>query len=303
MVCRTFPIARCGGRATSPVLAAAAVACAVALLLLGLTPDSFRRPNDAEWTAAGLRFRGEGIAHTRPVHLPRVESFSVHLAFSPAAQPAEGYSFLLSLHDGDDDDQLMIGQWRSSVIILNGEPAGERRDAGLTLPSASRTGTRLLLGNSPSVKNGWSGTIASVAVRSAATSAEEAAELHEAWVAGGGFSLPSEDLLFSIDTFGPSRPALEIPDHLRVLRRRFLKTGISSSFSRRALAYDVAINFIGFVPFGAVVYGLLYSTRRRNGSDQSRTRTKRRQWPMILIAIAAGVGIAALRLVPSPRRR
>lgn len=299
-----------------------------ALLLSGLTPRDFRVPNDAGWDAdrATLRFDGRGIAYTDHVPVPAADEFSVDLVFLPGDAQAQGYSFILAFHSGDDDTQFVIGQWRSFVIIMNGDDYEYRRrlprvtvnlaevpavpvvltvssgGAGtqlyangllvdevsgvrLRIPGvmpgaepettpgftarARVAETRLILGNSPLIRNGWTGTIFGVEIRDEDTSPETAVEIAERRRARAVGPAPESMWHASreIRWDGVGSPAVHVPRYLRVLQRSYLRFRGGSGGSRYAMAYDVLINIVGFLPFGALLCVLVF--RRHNDGGQA----------------------------------
>jgi VanZ family protein len=105
------------------------------ILIVGLRPKVISPPNRAEWLSerAGIRFEKFGMAYTdsisdliRPGLLPR-DAFSIEFALKPHDFSEEGFHFILLFHGGQDSDQLMIGQWRSTLIVMNGNDYEHRR--------------------------------------------------------------------------------------------------------------------------------------------------------------------------------
>ncbi|TFH05023.1 MAG: hypothetical protein E4H09_02690, partial [Spirochaetales bacterium] len=94
-----------------------------AILYFGLSPKQYQVHNSVRWLEdrPGLEFDGSGIAYLKEVPLLSGDTFSIQIAFAPASPPADGFSLILMAHDGHDDTQLIIGQWRSTIIIMNGD--------------------------------------------------------------------------------------------------------------------------------------------------------------------------------------
>ena len=182
---------------------------AMLLLILysGLHFKGSSTANDVAWIGdqSGIRFERHGIAYAKAVAPPLSRKapgdipFSVELAIRPLEASDDGrFRFLLLLHGGDDADQLVVGQWRSWLIIMNGDdydatrrrarvavntlqPRQERfvtitsgengtaifidgqltkrkADLHLKIPVAAK-GTQLVLGNSIYGRHPWAGEI------------------------------------------------------------------------------------------------------------------------------------------------
>ena len=157
----------------------------------------------------GIRFNGYGIAYTEPVKELsnaggiNANGFSIEIALKPAKYQKHGFNFLFAIHDGNDGKQLLIGQWRSSLIVMNGDDYDHKRKTkrisiklaealpitqfltittgkdgthmyldgrlirtqkDLTLKIPEGQNARLLLGNSVYGKNSWKGDVLGLAV-------------------------------------------------------------------------------------------------------------------------------------------
>jgi len=105
------------------------------ILFFGLRPKGCHFLNDVEWLSKppGIRFNGYGIAYTEPIKaLNKAEDinsngFSIDIALRPAKYHETGFNFLFAIHDGDDGKQLVIGQYRSSLIVMNGNDYDHKR--------------------------------------------------------------------------------------------------------------------------------------------------------------------------------
>ena len=108
--------------------------CLAAMLLgiffFGLRPKDFYLFNNVTWISNqnGIHVGKYGIAYTdssftsdrSSSRLPD-SGLSVEIALKSGAVKDERFKFLLVLHNGDDSEQLLIGQWRSSIILMNGD--------------------------------------------------------------------------------------------------------------------------------------------------------------------------------------
>lgn len=163
--------------------------------------------NDVTWIGAenGIRFDRQGIAYAKAVasafsrNSPGNRPFSIEFAINPLDSSDDGrFRFLMLLHGGDDAEQLVVGQWRSWLVIMNGDDYDAKRrrariavnilppqkerfvtitshddgtavfidgqliqkkgDLRLNIPGADKR-TRLVLGNSIYGRHPWAGEI------------------------------------------------------------------------------------------------------------------------------------------------
>jgi len=111
------------------------VAVLFGILFFGLWPKGFNFSNDVTWIKEqpGIRFSGYGIAYTDPIKELSKEDdsgengFSVEIALKSSSYHEDGFNFILALHNGKDSNQLLVGQWHSSIIVMNGDDYNHRR--------------------------------------------------------------------------------------------------------------------------------------------------------------------------------
>lgn len=107
----------------------------VLIVYFGLRFKDTAITNDVKWidAAAGIRFERNGIVYANPVDLQPAlgerapSTLSIELALESAAAEDGHFQFVLLLHGGNDDRQLVIGQWRSWLIVMNGDDYNARR--------------------------------------------------------------------------------------------------------------------------------------------------------------------------------
>jgi len=105
------------------------IAILFGVLFFGLRPKNFTFTNGASWISErpGIRFSKYGIAYTDPFvesieeSISKSNGFSIIIAFKPESFNQKGFNFILSIHNGKDSDQLLVGQWRSHIIVMNGD--------------------------------------------------------------------------------------------------------------------------------------------------------------------------------------
>ncbi len=111
------------------------IAILLIILILGLRPKGFYFSNNVHWITDqfGIRFHRYGIAYTDPLSewikddMLKQNRFSMEIALKPASTRKEGFNFILAIHSGEDSDQLLIGQWGSWIIIMNGDDYDHKR--------------------------------------------------------------------------------------------------------------------------------------------------------------------------------
>jgi hypothetical protein len=205
------------------------------IILFGLQFKGFSFDNKVSWIDGenGIRFGHYGIAYSKTAFpiMPsssKPTGFSLELAIRPDDSKDARFKILLSIHGGKDSEQLLIGQWRSSLIIMNGDDynSGKRTPKiGIrnALPSQSNTfinitsninGTHvyinghlrefnsklilkipneaadavLVLGNSPYGRHSWIGDIYGLAIYEHILSPADTASHFDRWSQQGIFS-------------------------------------------------------------------------------------------------------------------
>jgi len=124
------------------------------ILILGLRPKDFSFSDRVSWITdqAGIRFSKYGIAYTDPfierteTNLPESNGFSIEIALKPASVRDEGFNFILALYNEKNSEQLVMGQWRSWIILMNGDDyAHKRRTKRITIDTAPLPPTTQLI--------------------------------------------------------------------------------------------------------------------------------------------------------------
>ena len=105
------------------------------VLFFGLMPKDFYFSNDVTWITEqpGIRFGRYGIAYTDPIKElmknddSKTNGFSIEIVLKPASYHKHGANFILGLHNEKDSDQLLMWQWLSSIIVMNGDDYDHKR--------------------------------------------------------------------------------------------------------------------------------------------------------------------------------
>jgi hypothetical protein len=215
-----------------PILLVILVAIVLGMLYFGVRFKGYRPANGVELLPAlkGVYFQKFAIAYTEdffiaPDDAAADRGLTIEMALRIEKQTRPTFNFILSVHDGNDERQLVVGQWRESLVVMNGDDydgkKGVRKlyvdigpvlgktvwlsirsgadgtyvyidgllvksNARLHLDYPNRTGNaRLVIGNSVYGRHGWQGMIAGLALYEHGLS-ETAVQAHEArWKATG----------------------------------------------------------------------------------------------------------------------
>jgi VanZ family protein len=100
--------------------------CVVGILVLGLKPKDYSFSNQIKKIEGrpGIRFGRYGLAHT-VVSFPvpgtdQLQPFTIEMVLQPARTDALRFQSILMVHGGEDASQFIVGQWRSSIVVMNG---------------------------------------------------------------------------------------------------------------------------------------------------------------------------------------
>lgn len=135
---------------------------------------------------------------------------------------------------------------------------------GFTVPNSELHG-RLLLGDAAAGKHPWSGNLFGLAFYHRALAASEVADHYTLWTNQQAGQLAAEPTLAALYRFdeghGPwvndlstNRYRLLIPERYEVLRKRVLELPWGPDPIGLSELDDIAINILGFLPFGFIVY-------------------------------------------------
>ena len=205
------------------------------ILFAGLNVQGWESRNDVEWATqgTGLEFGEHGLAYTDTFTTQDPDSqtgqgFTIEMALRPSEEADRGFRFIAVVHDGDDSLQLLIAQWRQTLIVMNGDDYDHRRRTPRLTADVSNGGTRprflvvksdargsavyldgesvasradltlrlptdsgpgrLVLGNSVYGRNPWSGNISGFALHRAALDERTLKNHLESWRLGNGFA-------------------------------------------------------------------------------------------------------------------
>ena len=105
----------------------------IVMLYFGIRLKGFRLSNNTQWSDSetGLAFEGPSQAYTERFFTGFGPDSGIGLTIELAVHPKyfrkSSIGMLMMVHAGDADSQLAICQWRSSLIIMNGNDYSNQR--------------------------------------------------------------------------------------------------------------------------------------------------------------------------------
>ena len=227
--------------------------------------------------------------------------FAVELSLQPEREPDNGVAHILTIDDGRTPAPLAIVQWKSELLVRVPDPGNPNRfrEAGISVlrtgqahvvvisgdarattfyvdgrlsrrvtgfglgPDSARG--QLILGNSATGKNSWTGTLFGVALFTRTLEAEDVAARHAVWTKDTALALGQEPGLVALYGFtegsgqqagdrSPGQHHLLIPAQYIVLKKTVLGDSWNAFPVERAAVADVVLNVLGFVPFGVLAF-------------------------------------------------
>lgn len=205
------------------------------ILFLGLNPKGFSFSNNIHRinNKPGITIGKFGIAYTKPfissieVDVFKRNGFSIEIALKPEKHPPKGFNSIIVLHNGNDAAQLLMGQWQTWIILMNGDDYNHKRKSKrISINTASilnksmfvtitsgKEGTkiysdgrllqerkdltlkipsggmngRLIVGNSVYGAHSWSGDVYGLAIYQHIISAAEVSKHYNTWLGKQNF--------------------------------------------------------------------------------------------------------------------
>jgi len=253
------------------LLVALSLAILLITLFFGLSGKGFHFSNNVKWIQyePGIRFGNYGIAYAFIDNdrikniLSATGSFSIETAIKPENFDPAGFNLILSLHDGKDDDQLILGQYRSYIIVMNGDDYSNKRKIkrissdifsdppkkllltittgvegtrlyidgrliaskpDLTLRIPQGDMLRVTLGNSVYGKSSWKGEVYGLALYADILEPEAIEERFNSWSKNHIFHLPNDGDPFLLFTFDEGK-GVEATDHITGVQKLKMPAG------------------------------------------------------------------------------
>jgi VanZ family protein len=209
-------------------------------LFFGLRPKGGALANDAQWLTdkAGIQFQGRGMAFVENLRAKWADhnpaSFTIEMAATPASVDMRGFNPLIVMHDGADSRQLVIWQYRHSLIVMNGDDYDYKQRRPRVVARgifssirehyvavvSGRQGTRLyvdgvladvkkdmrlaipdsgselklVFGNSVQANHGWRGVLHKLAITATDFDGEAILQRYRQWASGEPFDSIRSDL-------------------------------------------------------------------------------------------------------------
>lgn len=222
-------------------------AMAALFLVIGWWPFSLHPPNRVSWLSGrgGLAFVPSGIAYDdlplgRSTTIARVQpgdGATFELVVEAAARPSSGVSEILTIDDGRTPPTLVLGQWRSELLVRRPAATGPRRvrevGARLLQPRVRRvvivsgdaSGTafyadgrlvermpdfplgaevlrgRLTVGDGATGRNSWTGRLSGIAIFARPVTLGEVVDHSAAWSNGDVSAMRRDPALLALYTF------------------------------------------------------------------------------------------------------
>ncbi len=229
------------------------LAICVCYFVVGFWPFNFRPQNRVSWLADGngIHFEPHSIVHSQgPIDPGRASSpsapagsISIELWLQPQREEGGNIFPILSLYDGQLPENLLIAQWRSSLLLRVpvwdakgqrkyrevGIAALSRRKPRLITMTSGPAGTffyangaqvkalpklllrpqilkgELILGNSPAGRGGWSGNLFGLALYGLQLTGPDVLRHYEIWTARRASEIAPEPGLFALYFFDQCR--------------------------------------------------------------------------------------------------
>lgn len=228
----------------------------VVTLFFGLNPKGFYFKNNVRWStdSPGLSFGNFGIAHTAPFmeSVAGDPALTIEIVIPPDADARKDFRHILTLHNGSDDSQLMLGQWLNNIIFMKGndyenKKPGQRIWANTATAGADEifvtftsgiggtsvylngqlvrtqkdlilevpqgaSKSRLIIGNSIDGKHAWEGSIRGVALYRSVLSDHSAALHYREWLKDRNFRFAEKEKPWILYTFD-EKTGMKAIDH------------------------------------------------------------------------------------------
>lgn len=268
-----------------------------AMAFFGLKTDSALQNNNFSFDSSKsvLIFKPNSMAYTES--FPTFNGFSpeainIDFTIKPDFPVPNRFGLILQIYDMNTDYQISVGQWDSSLVILNNDDysnikrlpkiyspldrdsdefhvsirsgiggttvyvnnvqAGHNTDLFLKPPALDNR-SHLIVGNGVNGRNPWTGSISSLNIYS---DEKQNPLLH--------YRFDSMESHQIIDLSGKGIP-LELPGRIRLLKKEILQFPDSYSLQRNNMKSDLFFNFFGFIPLGFLIAINLKGKKRGAG--------------------------------------
>jgi len=276
------------------------------ILLAGLWPLDFWPENKVRWLQDenGVQFYGQALIFTQLPAPCSLHPCSVELSLQPTTEKSSHIGHIFSFLDDHGSETFFLGQWRSLLLLgkgIHGKKTyreigirdalkkGDKRFVtitsgvdgtniyvdGLLLESSPRFQLfsmkeklpgKILLGNSPTGGEYWTGNLLGLAIYDRVLTGEEVSQhfpqhFHDSKKSGEegpvSFYLFDEHSgTLAHDSIGDHH--LTIPSRFEVLQKTILVPPWEDFRFNRSYLMDILTNILGFMPFGFFISAYLW---------------------------------------------
>jgi VanZ family protein len=288
--------------------------------LAGLWPFNFSPENKVRWLQDqnGVQFYGQAIIFSQIPTPYSLHPCSVELWLQPATESSSHMGRIFSILDKQGSESFFIGQWRSHLILgkgIHGKKTyreigirdvlkkGDKRFVtitsgvdgtniyvdGILMKSSPRfqlfsmnekPSGRIVLGNSPTGGEYWTGNLLSLAIYDRVLTGEEVSQhfpqhapqhfpqhIHRPKESGGDepvsfYIFDEHSGTLAHDSVGDHH--LLIPSRFKVLKKTILVPPWEDFRFTRSYLMDVLTNILGFIPFGFFFSTYLWMRKPRS---------------------------------------
>ena len=271
--------------------------------IAGFWPPSVGKFVPAHWSEQdqGLYFNGHSMAYTERFFAAQGENdaITIELTIAPVFQKQPRFGVILNIYDLESDHQIVIGQWNQNLVVLdnddfsnrerlpkiyaaldqnqqinriklysdangtrvyvNNRLQGSSRKLKLALP-AHPDSSHLTLGNDVSASQPWKGAIQAVTVYDHSGRSQSGLPPSLQY----RFSPTQGNIITDLST---QQIHLILPAKAIILKKKILQLPRRHDLNTAWLWQDSLINFLGFIPFGFLLAGLLSKKSTNQGAS------------------------------------
>lgn len=239
-------------------------------------------------------------------------SITIEIFLQPEKEPDKNLPRIISLYDGKKAELLTLSQWKTTLIIIKNEDTNLRdnktpkigfKNALLkgevqfititsqpegtdiylkgksaksfphfTLIDKSTKYWQLVIGNSPTGKQPWTGNILGLAIYNRSLREKEVFQHYQIWLKNSSQILENKGLsaLYLFDEhYGTlahnkvgAQHHLLIPETFQVLKKSILIMPWKDFRLNLSYLKDILVNIVGFIPFGFIFSIFLYNKKQ-----------------------------------------
>jgi hypothetical protein len=278
------------------------------IFLAGLWPFNFSHENKVRWLQDqnGVEFYGQAMIFTQLPAPYSLHPFSIELWLQPTTEESSHMGHIFSILNEQGSETFFVGQWRSHLILgkgIHGKKTyreigirdalkkGDKRFVtitsgvdgtniyvdGILMKSSpkfrlfsmnEKPSGKIVLGNSPTGGEYWTGNLLSLAIYDRVLTGEEVLKHFHGLEKSGEGGLISSYLFdehsgtLAHDSVGDHH--LLIPSRFKILKKTILVPPWEDFRFTRSYLMDVLTNTLGFIPFGFFFSAYLWMRKPRS---------------------------------------